>query len=264
MATRLITLTTDFGSKDPYVGIMKGVILGINPDAHIIDLSHGIPSQDVMAGALVLGASVSYFPAGTIHVAVVDPGVGGNRRALLIESEKSYFIGPDNGIFSLVLGEKTLQQIVDLSNPAYHLRPTSATFHGRDIFAPIAAYLSLGIAAEDLGTPARDLARIPWPAALKRDRSVEGEVIYIDGFGNLITNIRERDLPAAPSKLMVSLGSVVVRGLVPSYAWGREGAYVALINSSALLEIALSQGSAQAASGAQIGDRVDVQEHSSL
>lgn len=260
MATRLITLTTDFGSRDPYAGIMKGVILGINPEANIIDLAHGIPPQDVMAGALALSASLPYFPLGTIHVAVVDPGVGSKRRAFLIESERSYFIGPDNGIFSLVLGDRPIQQIVELSNPAYHLKPTSATFHGRDIFAPAAAYLSLGISANELGAQAQDFTRLPWPQISKREASIEGEVIYIDGFGNVITNIREDDLPANRSGLTVSLRGITARGLVPSYAWGREGEYVALINSSTLLEIALSKGNAQAASGAELGDKVSVQE----
>jgi hypothetical protein len=190
----------------------------------------------------------------------MDPGVGSKRRALLIESEQSYFIGPDNGIFSLVLGDRPIQQIVELSNPAYHLKPASATFHGRDIFAPAAAYLSLGISANELGAQAQDFTRLPWPRISKREASIKGEVIYIDGFGNVITNIREDDLPANRSGLTVSLRGIAVRGLVPSYAWGREGEYVALINSSSLLEIALSKGNAQAASGAEIGDKVSVQE----
>jgi S-adenosylmethionine hydrolase len=255
---RIITLTTDFGHRDPFAGIMKGVILSINPEAGIVDLSHGVPPQDIVAGALVLSDSVPHFPAGTIHVAVVDPGVGSARRALLIEAEKSFFIGPDNGIFSLVLRERTIRKTIELSNPAYHLRPTSATFHGRDIFAPAAAYLSLGMPAEELGSPTDEPSGFSWPEPSKGERSVEGEVIYIDGFGNLITNIREVDLPAEPSKLVVSLGSIVVHGLVPSYAWRKTGEYVGLINSSSLLEIALANGSAQSASGIPIGTRVTV------
>src|SRR5574341_2016219 len=143
----LITLTTDFGYSDPFVGIMKGVIARINPNAQVIDLSHGIPPQDIMAGALVLRHSVSYFPRGAVHVAIVDPGVGGARRPLLIECDGSYFVGPDNGLLSLALEDKQPARIVELSNPSYHLQSASKTFHGRDIFAPVAAYLSLGIAA---------------------------------------------------------------------------------------------------------------------
>jgi len=141
----LITLTTDFGHRDPFVGIMKGVIAGINPKAQVIDLTHGIPPQDVMAAALALRHSVAYFPRDSIHVVVVDPGVGGSRRPLLIESAGNYFIGPDNGVLSLATAAAESLQVFELSNPDYRLEPTSATFHGRDIFAPAAAHLSLGV-----------------------------------------------------------------------------------------------------------------------
>ena len=148
----LITLTTDFGYKDAFVGIMKGVIFAINPQGPNNRFKHAIPAQDITAGALTLRYAVSYFPRGTIHVAVVDPGVGTARRPLLIESDGSYFIGPDNGIFSLTLAGKQPIRIVHLSNPNYRLQPTSATFHGRDIFAPAAAHLSLGVDPGDFGT----------------------------------------------------------------------------------------------------------------
>jgi S-adenosylmethionine hydrolase len=137
----VITLTTDFGLQDSFVGIMKGVIAGINPQAEPIDLTHGIPPQDVLAGALTLRHAVRYFPTGTIHVAVVDPGVGGARRPLLIECNGNFFIGPDNGLLSLALENRDPARIVELTNPAYHLHPTSRTFHGRDIFAPVAAHV---------------------------------------------------------------------------------------------------------------------------
>src|SRR5215208_586879 len=149
----LITLSTDFGYIDPFVGIMKGVIYSTNPQAKIVDLTHGIAPQSVLAGALMLRHSVNYFPPGTIHVAVVDPEVGSTRKPLLIESNGSFFIGPDNGIWSLALAERDVARVIHLSNRNYHLKPTSATFHGRDIFAPVAAHLSLGTTAEAFGEP---------------------------------------------------------------------------------------------------------------
>lgn len=262
MEAKLITLTTDFGSKDPFVGIMKGVIFGINPNAHIIDLSHGIPPQDLMAGALVLRYSAPFFPQGTIHVAVVDPGVGTQRRPLLIESEGCFFIGPDNGILSLALEGKKVRQVIDLSNEIYHLKPTSATFHGRDIFAPVAAYLSLGIPQQELGVPVNDFAKLPWPEVIKTERAIQGEVIYIDGFGNLITNVHERDLKTLHlQNLTVSVGDLTVQGLALNYTCGGEKGYAALINSWGLLEISSFMGSAHLRCGAKIGDRVHIREN---
>lgn len=261
MESKLITLTTDFGHKDPFVGIMKGVIFSINPEARVIDLSHGIPSQDVTAAALVLRYSVPFFPEGTIHVAVVDPGVGSKRRPLLIEADGAFFIGPDNGIFSLALEGKKPGQIFELSNATYHLRPTSATFHGRDIFAPIAGYLSLGIQPQDFGNRVESAEQLSWPQVTKAKGVIQGEVVYIDGFGNLITNIRERDLKElAAEKLTVSLGSLTIRGLTSSYSGGGERDYVALINSWNLLEVSLFKRDAHLQSGIKIGDKVEVRE----
>jgi len=261
MEAKLITLTTDFGHKDPFVGIMKGVIHGINPDARVIDLSHGIAPQNVMEAALVLQSAAPFFPEGTIHVAVVDPGVGTERRPLLMEAEGCFFIGPDNGIFSLVLEGKQPSPIVELSNAAYHLTPTSATFHGRDIFAPIAGYLSLGIPPRDLGSPVEDFIRLAWPDAVKTDRAVQGEIVYIDAFGNLITNIREHDLRGLQANsLTVAVSNIRVRGLAHNYTNGAEMEYVALINSMGLLEISLFKRNAHLQSGIQIGDKVEVRE----
>lgn len=255
----IITLTTDFGYKDPFVGIMKGVIAGISPQAQVVDLSHGIPPQDVMAGALVLRHSVCYFPRGTIHVAVVDPGVGSARRPLLIDSNGQYLIGPDNGVLSLALNDKRAHRVVQLSNPVYHLRPTSATFHGRDIFAPVAAYLSLGINAAAFGEAIDDFIRLTWPAVTKSAQSIEGEIIYIDGFGNLYTNIQERELATFPQPdLTVAMGDVAIHGLARNYDAGANGRFIALVNSWGLLEIALYKDSAARRCEAKIGDKVRV------
>lgn len=261
MDAKLITLITDFGHKDPFVGIMKGVIFGINPNASTIDLSHGIPPQDLVAAALVLRYAAPFFPSGTIHIAVVDPDVGSKRRPLLIESEGCCFIGPDNGILSLALEGKKVSRMIELSNQSYHLKPTSATFHGRDIFAPVAAYLSLGVPPQDCGEPVNDLARLAWPQVTKTKGRLLGKVIYIDGFGNLITNIRDRDLsPFQAEKLTVSVAGVTIRGLAPHYSSGEEKSYAALINSWGLLEISSFKGNAQLLCGAKIGDKVFVRD----
>ena len=255
----LITLTTDFGYRDPFVGIMKGVIAGIHPEARVIDLSHGVPPQDLMAAALLLRHSTPYFPRRTVHVAVVDPGVGSERRPLLIESDGHYFVGPDNGVLSLALEEKNIARIVHLSNADYYLRPTSATFHGRDIFAPIAAYLSLGLPARDFGEEVEDFVRLPWPTLRRSEQSIEGEIVYIDGFGNLVTNISERELASASKEnIALSLGDVTVRGLVNNYTAGQNGGFIALVNSWGLVEVSRYRDSAKARSQAEIGDRVQL------
>ncbi|NIO09382.1 MAG: hypothetical protein GTO40_15770 [Deltaproteobacteria bacterium] len=255
----MITLTTDFGYKDAFVGTMKGVILGINPKVTIVDLSHGIPPQDIMAGAMVLSGAVPSFPAGTIHVAVVDPGVGSERRPILVQSDQEYFIGPDNGIFSLVMKGKKPRQTVELSAEKYHLEPKSATFHGRDVFAPVAAHLSQGLAPSKLGNPIGDLIRLPWPEVTTKKSTISGEVIYVDGFGNLVTNIREDMLaPFAEACLSVSVGRFRIPGLSSSYSTVREGEKVAVLNSWRFLEIAVRNGSAAKQLGKSVGAGVEV------
>ena len=255
----IITLTTDFGYKDPFAGIMKGVIAGINPQAQIIDLTHGVPPQDVMAGALVLRHSAGYFPHGTIHVAVIDPGVGSARRPLLIKAGGQYFIGPDNGVLSLTAANKQPDAVIELSNPKYHLQPTSATFHGRDIFAPAAAHLSLGIGPATFGDQSDDYVRLRWPQPMKNAQGIEGEIVYIDGFGNLFTNIEEQDLRALPEEgWSASVRDMTIRGLATNYAAGEKNHCIALINSWGLLEIAIYQDSAQRRVQAKIGDRVRI------
>jgi S-adenosylmethionine hydrolase len=259
METKPITLTTDFGYKDPFVGIMKGVILGINPNARIVDLSHGVAPQDIRGAALALKHSAPFFPPGTIHVAVVDPGVGTQRRAILIEAEGSFFIGPDNGVLSFALRDKAVANIVELTNESYHLKPKSATFHGRDVFAPVAAHLSLGVAIHDLGGKLENYTRLDWPEVMKTEDGIRGEIIYIDNFGNLITNVSEHDLKSfRREKLAVSLADVTIHGLASNYAGAEKEDYTALINSWGLLEISCFNGRAHLRSGADIGDPVHI------
>ena len=255
----LITLTTDFGLRDPFVGIMKGVIAGINPQARVIDLTHDISPQDVLAGALTLRHSIRYFPRGTIHIAVVDPGVGSARRPILVESDGNYFIGPDNGVLSLATDALKPAQTVELSNACYQLHPASATFHGRDIFAPAAAHLSLGAPPAAFGPKLDSFVVLALPAARLQGNTLDGEIIYIDGFGNLFTNIEENDLPEQPGGCAaIAMGAIHVSGLSPNYAAAAGEKYVAVINSWGLLEIAVNRGNAQQNSGAKVGDKVKV------
>ena len=255
---RIITLTTDFGYRDPFVGIMKGVIHGISPGATIVDLTHGVAAQDVTGGALALAAAVDYFPDGTVHVAVVDPGVGSRRRPLLVETDRACYVGPDNGLLSLAAGRQRLIRVVHLSNADYHLGPTSATFHGRDVFAPAAAHLSAGVPPEKLGPTVESFESLAVPEPQRQDGgAIAGEVIYIDGFGNLTTNIRREDLETVdPSRADVRIGDHVIRGLSPNYASAGAGNYLALINSWGHLEISRCDGSARSGLGARVGTRV--------
>ena len=256
--SRIITLTTDFGHRDPFVGIMKGVIAAIDPGATVVDLTHGVAPQDVTGGALALASAVDYFPAGAVHLAVVDPGVGSARRAILLETDRAFYVGPDNGLLRLAADRQRLVRAVHLSNPDYHLRPTSATFHGRDVFAPVAAHVSLGAPPERLGETLEACEELTLP---KPERDGEGgtvgQVIHIDGFGNLTTNLRPGDLaPFGADRVSFRIGDRVIRGLSASYASAGPGNYLALVNSWELLEISRCNGSAEAGLGARVGDRV--------
>jgi len=254
---RLISLLTDFGTRDAFVGIMKGVILGINPAACLVDLSHEVPAQDIRAGALILRSAAAFFPPGTIHVAVVDPGVGSARRALLLETRNAVFIGPDNGLLSLAAPAEAVVRSLQLTNPEYWLAPRSHTFHGRDVFAPVAAHLSLGVAPERFGPSVPTLERVTLPVAERRGTGLTGSVISIDHFGNLVTNITEADLgPFSKERLLVSIEGVRIHGIVTSYAAVAVGAPAALINSWGMLEIAVRNGSAAQQFGVQPGHPV--------
>ena len=255
----LITLTTDFGYQDPFVGIMKGVIAAINPLVQVIDLSHGVPVHNVMAGALILQHAAGYFATGTIHVVVVDPGVGGFRKPILIEHGGSYFVGPDNGVLSLALDHQSPDSIIDLTNAAFHLQHVSRTFHGRDIFAPVAAHLSLGTTPAELGKPLDTFENLVVPQVVSHGNKLEGEIIYTDNFGNLFTNIRERDLTGLLKEhLQISLGGLPLGKLVTTYANVGAGEFACVFNSWGLLEIAINKGNFMQSVGAKVGDKVTV------
>ncbi|MEP7338420.1 MAG: SAM-dependent chlorinase/fluorinase [Acidobacteriota bacterium] len=199
----MITLLTDFGTADYFVPAVKGVILSINPQAQIIDLTHEIPAHDIAAGAFTLGACYHNFPAGTIHVAVVDPGVGSARRAIVVRAGKQLFVGPDNGIFSYVYAWESQVTVFQIEREEYFRQPVSATFHGRDMFAPVAAWLSRGLAAEAVGREIHDYVKveIPQPVTDKSGQRVVGSILHIDLFGNCITNLTERELPPDQSAI---------------------------------------------------------------
>jgi S-adenosyl-L-methionine hydrolase (adenosine-forming) len=247
MTTRpIITLLTDFGSQDSYVGIMKGVMLSLNPEAVLVDLVHEVPPQDTISGAFLLAEAAPYFPPGTIHLAVVDPGVGTLRRALAAKARDQFWVGPDNGLFHLVFQEGPPPDLVCLENPAYFRESVSRTFQGRDIFAPVAAHLSLGTPLEAFGPPLTDPISFPWPQPEFSPSAVRGEIVHIDGFGNLVTNIRGGELLnwLAERPHVVILGSLTIPGLTRTYGEAAAGEFLALVGSHGYLEIACAQGNA--------------------
>jgi S-adenosylmethionine hydrolase len=246
----VVSLTTDFGLRDPFVGIMKGVVLTRAPGTAIVDVTHGIAPQDVTAGALVLRHAAPYFPDGTIHVAVVDPGVGGPRRPLVVETAWATFVGPDNGVLSLAAPADAVRRIVHLTDDRFFLSPRSATFHGRDVFAPVAAALAAGTDPGALGTPVSDMTRIAVPEPTCEARTIVGRVIYVDHFGNLVTNVAEAALTGvAREALVIRAGATTIRGLAPSYGAVARGTPLGIVGSWGLLELAVRDGSAEATLG---------------
>lgn len=256
---RIITLTTDFGEQDPYVGAMKGVILSIAPDVIVVDITHHVPPQNVREGAYILSSAVPYFPKGSIHVAVIDPGVGTERRPLAVRTERAYYVVPDNGLLTPVLQQEPVLEAVHLTNATYWLPHVSHTFHGRDIFAPVAAYLARGVPLNALGTPVapEDLVRLEWtaPRALP-DGTVEGMVVHVDHFGNIVTNIPADMLSGPADAWEFEIKGRRVRGLRGAYAEVGIGEPLALIGSNQTLEFSVREGSAAALWGVQVGEVV--------
>jgi len=244
-----IVFLTDFGLKDHYVGVMKGVIARLAPEAPVIDLLHEVPPQDVLSGAFHLWASYRYFPEGSIFVTVVDPGVGTKRRGLLLQMAERFFLGPDNGLFTWLLDANPDFVAFSLENPAFFLPEVSHTFHGRDIFAPCAAHLFRGVPPEEFGPRVHDLVRLPVPPLTEEGNRLRGSVIHVDRFGNLITNI------AAEKILSRRVRAVVFQGqklpFLRTYGEVPPGTPLALIGSDGLLEIAVTEGSAYEKFGRQ-------------
>lgn len=239
--SRIITLSTDFGLADHYVGSMKGAILDINPESSIVDITHEIPKYDITKAAFIIQNFYKYFPEDAIHVVVVDPGVGSERKPIIVETDQGTLIGPDNGVFSCVLEESGSSRVFEISSREHMLEDLSSTFHGRDIFAPVAAHLSLGVDVNELGKifSSPTLLNLGKPQIL--DNEVVGEVIYEDSFGNLITNI-PGDILERTSK--IDLDGTIISSISSSYQDVSKGELLAIVGSSGLLEISVNQGSA--------------------
>jgi S-adenosylmethionine hydrolase len=254
----IITLTTDFGTSDHLVGTMKGVILNINPAARIVDLNHHVTPFDVLDGALSIANAYRYFPPRTIHVVIVDPGVGTDRRPLLVSGEKQYFIAPDNGVLSMIFErESCLTRHITAEH--YFLNPVSPTFHGRDIFAPTAAWLSKAFQVDAFGEEIADPVRFTMPKAKPAGQAVKGVVLRVDAFGNLMTNLKAEDVPATvveSGAIKLSVGGKEIRKFVQTFGMGTPGEPVAIFGSAGYLEIAVNRGSAARTLGANRGAEV--------
>jgi S-adenosylmethionine hydrolase len=261
----IITLTTDFGLKDPFVGLMKGVILGINPDAIIIDITHNISRHNIFDAAHAISMSYKYFPSTTIHVVVVDPGVGGSRRPVLVVTEDYYFIGPDNGIFTPIYesARNHFFKVINITATHYFLPMSGFTFHGRDIFAPIAAYLSKGLDSQKFGEQIKDYTKIEIPRPVSSSPgSIAGEIVSIDNFGNAISNITRSDLAGLSAggtdkKFKVTFNNNAL-SMVSYYAECKTPDLTAIINSFGHLELFTYRGRAAEKFGIKIRDSVSV------
>ena len=279
-SSSVITLTTDFGSRDGYVAAMKGVILGIRPGTTLVDISHELPPQDIPHASIVLGTACRYFPRDTVHVAVVDPGVGTTRRPLLLATPGGRYVAPDNGLLSYLLMEygvgrgtgmaempadsKFMEPITVpvpegcsayvLNRSEFWLQPLSHTFHGRDIFAPVAAHLADGVPPEDLGDPVGDVICLYTPTPVKRRDGLQGRIVYIDRFGNLVSNLRTADVGG--ESVHIEIAGRHIQGLSRSYAGGQG--LLAIIGSNGYLEVSLREGSAAERLRVQVGSEITV------
>ena len=258
MPDPIITLTTDFGTSDHLVGTMKGVILNINPAARIVDLNHHVTPFDVLDGALSVANAYRYFPARTIHVVIVDPGVGTNRRPLLVSGEKQYFVAPDNGVLSMIF-ERESCIVRHITSEHYFLNPISPTFHGRDIFAPTAAWLSKAFQTEAFGEEITDCVRFTMPKTKAAGQTITGVVLRVDAFGNLMTNLTLEDVPlevVESGSIKLSVGGKEIRQFAQTFALGTPGEPIAVFGSAGYLEIAVNRGSAARTLGATRGTEV--------
>ncbi|MFH1051562.1 MAG: SAM-dependent chlorinase/fluorinase [bacterium] len=242
-----IVLLTDFGLSDSYVGQMKGVIASLNPNANVIDLTHDIQPQNIKHGAFILVSSCTYFPKGTIFVCVIDPGVGSKRKAIAVQTENYYFIAPDNGLLTFALEKQEILQVIELDNQEYHFADKSNTFHGRDVFAPVAAHLSLGIETEKLGSEIdiNDIIKLKPLKLKKKKKKIVGEIIYADKFGNLITSIHKSDIQEIEEDIVIQFGKEKIRDISKTYSDVKKGKLLAYIGSSGYLEIGVRGGNAE-------------------
>ncbi len=256
----IITLLTDFGIKDPYVASMKGTILNINPQATLVDIGHHVPPHDIQEGAFLLANTYTSFPRRTIHLSVVDPGVGGPRKPILIVTTNYFFVGPDNGLFTFALKRERVKKVIALTNPKYFLSRMSTTFHGRDLFAPVAAYLSLGVKPEAFGPELHSWVEINFEKHRIREGRLTGEILQIDVFGNLISNVDEKQLFhfVKDRPFAIRTGRRIIRGLKKGYWEGKKNEPIALIGSGGFLEISVREGNAHKMLKVKKGDRIQI------
>lgn len=254
----IITLTTDFGLIDPYVAEMKAVILRINPEAKIVDITHNIEKFNIRMAAYILSAAAPYFPQNTVHVAVVDPGVGTQRKPILIETKHGFFIGPDNGVLALAARKHGIKHVYEISNPRFMMEKVSQTFHGRDIFAPAAAHLSKGVPPSSFGKEIRKIVAPKFAKIIRRDNTLLGEVLHVDSFGNIITNITPKELEwLGVDEIVVKLREAkLALKLCKAYAEVEPGKPLAIIGSHDFLEISINQGNAAEVFKVKAGDKI--------
>jgi S-adenosyl-L-methionine hydrolase (adenosine-forming) len=262
LARPIITLTTDYGTNDHLVGVLKGVILTINPEVNIVDITHSVLAHDILDGALTISQAYKYFPSKTIHVVVVDPGVGTTRRPILVAGDTHYFVAPDNGVLSAIYDQSESLYVWNVLSEHYFRQPVSNTFHGRDIFAPVAAWLSKSWATASFGEEITDFVRFAIPKPKTAGNTVKGIVLRTDNFGNLITNLRAEDVPAlvAPdAKFTIRVGNATVKKIIPTFAQGTAAEPFAIIGSSGYIEICVNKGNAAKTIGAGRGGEVTVE-----
>ena len=255
----IITLTTDYGTSDHLVGTLKGVLLSINADVQIVDICHSVVPFDVLDGALCIGAAYKYFPARTVHIVVVDPGVGSPRRPILVSANNQYFVAPDNGVLSMVYERENPVAVRHITSEHYFQRPVSETFHGRDIFGPVAAWLTKNWQTDAFGEVVEDHVRFALPRPKTQDGAIRGAVLRVDHFGNLMTNFTLEDLPEAkrqPGPVAMTVGGKPVKQFVGNFAQGAAGEPVALVGSSGFIEIAVNKGNAARTLGVNRGAEV--------
>jgi S-adenosyl-L-methionine hydrolase (adenosine-forming) len=259
---KTIALLTDFGLNDHYAGTMKGVILSIQANVQVVDLCHHIKPQDIVHGALVLKSAYRFFPKKTIFVAVVDPGVGSARGKIILKTKDYVFVAPDNGILSLVAEIEKQTRFYEITNDRYFLKPASDTFHGRDIFAPVAAYLTKGLSPLTFGNKIQNIVRLKWPNPLidRKHKRISGEVVHIDRFGNLVTNISEKDLKRFRGRFSIHIKNKSISQLSHSYAEAKKGQLLGIIGSMGFLEIAANGRSAGRRLKVLKGERVKINE----
>jgi S-adenosyl-L-methionine hydrolase (adenosine-forming) len=259
----IVTLTTDFGINDHFVGTMKGVILNIAPQAEIVDICHAVQAFDVLDGALAIAQSYDYFPTGTIHVVVVDPGVGSARRPILMSTEKHYFVAPDNGVLSLVYSREERIRVRHITGEHYFMQPVSNTFHARDLFAPVAGWLAKGVDSGKFGEEISDYVRLNAPKPKPVDaKTLRGVVLKVDRFGNLVTNFTPHDVPALfkpnPPSFKIVVGKTEITEMHSNYAEGTPNEIFAILGSMGYLEIAANRAPAAQLAGSGKGTEVTV------